>query len=116
MPSTTDYPTALSTTTATIASSTTTSSAIDLGGTTLAGIQLPASFTGTSITFQAATTLGGTYQTVITSGGSTVSVAVTAGRFVTLSPSDFAGIQFLKLVSSASEAATRTIELVTRPV
>lgn len=106
----------LAVTTATIANGQTTSSAIDLSGTTLVGIQLPASFTGTSLTFQAATTAGGTYQTVIDGSGTTISRAISQGRYLTLNPIDFAGIQFLKVVSSASEGGQRNLELISRPV
>lgn len=116
MPSIRDYPALVTTTNATIANGAATSTAVDLCGVTLAGIQLPASFTGTSITFQAATSLGGTYQTIINPTGASVGATVSAGKYLTLSPSDFAGIQFLKIVSGSNEGADRTLELVCRPM
>lgn len=116
MPAPSDYQTAISTVTATIASSATTSAAVDLGGTTLVGIQLPAAFTGTSLSFQAATSLAGTYQAVIDASGATLSKTVAQGKFLTLDPAEFAGIQFIKIVSASTEGSARDLILVARPV
>lgn len=116
MTSVKEFPSALSVLTATITNGTTTSDAQDIAGTTLVGIQLPAAFTGTAITFQVATSLAGAYQTLTNSGGSALALSVSAAKFITLNPADFAGIQFFKLVSNAAEGATRSIELITRPV
>jgi len=91
------------------------SSPVDVAGTTLAGIYMPAAFTGTSLTFQASKTIDGTYQTIFRLGAD-FSVAVAPGKFVALNPSDFAGAQFIKIVSSANEAASRTLSLAVRPV
>ena len=112
----TQYPPFLCSVSATIASSQTTSDAVDLAGTTLVGIQLPASLTGTALSFEAATTSGGTYQQVIGGGGNVLSKTVSGGKFLSLDPAEFAGVQFLKIVSDASEGAERTLELITRPV
>lgn len=98
-----------------IASGQTSSGAVDLQGTTLVGIQLPATFTGTALTFTAATAIGGTYQAVYSSG-SAYSVTVAQGKFIALDPSVFAGIRFIKIVSGSSEGGARTLELATRPV
>lgn len=116
MPSISDFQSVNTTLVSSIAVSTTTSGAIDLGGTTLLGVQLPAAFTGTSISFQAATSFGGTYQTVIDGSGSTLSKTVSQGKYLLLDPSEFAGLQFIKIVSSATEAAQRDLTLVSRPV
>lgn len=116
MPSTTDFQSIINTTTASISASGTTSAAVDLSGTTLAGIQMPATFTGTSISFQAATSLGGTYQTVIDGSGSTLSKNVSQGKYLILDPSEFASLQFIKIVSSATEGSQRDLVLVSRPV
>lgn len=101
---------------ATIAASGTTSGEIDLSGTTLCGVFIPASFQGTAITFQAATTTGGTFVTVKDGAGNSVSKTVGASQYVKLDPSDFAGIQFLKIVSNATESAERVLTLAARPV
>lgn len=88
---------------------------VDLGGTTLCGLYLPAAFTGTSLTFQASPSAGGTYQTIQKSGAD-LSIAVAPGKYAALSPGDFAGVQFLKIVSNANEAAPRSLTLALRPV
>ena len=116
MPLPSEYQSVIMNVTATIAASGTTSAAVDIGGTTLLGIQLPAAFTGTAISFQAATSLGGVYQTVIDGSGTTLSKTVAQGRYLILDPSEFAGFQFLKIVSGSTEAAQRDLVLVCRPV
>lgn len=101
--------------TTTISSGQTVSAEIDLGGTTPVALITPAALTGTTVTFQAATTTGGTFNTVM-KDGATLSVTVAASRFVVLQPSDFAGVRFLKVVSGSSEGADRTLTLATRYV
>ncbi|UEM08052.1 hypothetical protein JL101_035975 (plasmid) [Skermanella rosea] len=100
---------------ASIANGQTTSGTIALNGSTLCGIHMPAAFTGTSLSFQAASSDSGTFQTIQWNGAD-YSVAVTAGRYVALNPSIYAGVSFLRIVSSASEAAARTLTVVSRPV
>jgi hypothetical protein len=116
MPTVSDFQSVINSISASIPSSGTTTPAIDLGGTSLVGIQLPAAFTGTSISFTVATTLSGTYQGVIDGSGTALSKTIAAGKYLMLDPSEFAGIQFLKIVSSATEAAQRDLILITRPV
>ena len=111
-----NYPPFLCNANAVIANGQTTSDAIDLFGTTLVGIQMPATFTGSSISFEAATTLGGTYQPITNSGGNSISATAAGGKFISIDPSDIAGVQFIKIVSDSAEGAERTLELVTRPV
>lgn len=101
---------------ATIAISSTTTGAIDLGGTSLVGLQLPASLDATSLSFTVATAIDGTYQTLIESSGSALSATVSAGKYLIVDPADFAGIRYMKIVSNATESAARTIECITRPV
>lgn len=98
--------------TATIASGGTDSGALDLAGFNLCGIFLPATFTGTALTFKAAATIGGTYQVVkSTTSGSSLSYTVAQNTYVALDPKDFQGIQFLKIVSGSTEGADRTLTL-----
>ena len=115
MPSTTDYQPLIANPDVAIASGQTASAAINLAGTQLCGIHMPAAFTGASVTFQAATTLGGTYQTV-QKNGADLTVTVTQGKYVSLTPADLAGVQFLKIVSASAEGSSRTLTLATRPV
>lgn len=91
-----------------IASSTTTSPAFATSGLSLVGIQLPAAFTGTAVSFLVATSLAGTYQPLYNSAGQ-VSYTVAGGRFIAINPQDFYGVQFLKIVSNGTEVATRAL-------
>lgn len=109
-------PVAMADKTAVIASGQTTSGAIDLVGTALVGLFMPSAFTGTAVTFTAAATLTGTYLAVTDSTGAAVSATVAASKYVALSPTTFAGLRYVKLVSGSSEGADRTITLATRPV
>src|SRR5574343_182709 len=104
------------TATITVATSTTVSAAVDLAGCVLVGIQMPATFTGTALTFQAATTLTGTYQAVYGTGGSAVSYTVANSRFIAVDPAALMGVRFLKVVSGSAEGANRDIELIVRPI
>ena len=95
----------------TIAISTTTSAAIATGGLSLVGVQLPAAFTGTTLTFQISFD-GVTYQPVYTStSGTALSYTVAAGHYVAVNPQDFYGANYIKLISGSSEAAARTFSV-----
>lgn len=94
----------------TIASGGTTSPAISSEGIPLAGIQLPASFTGTSISFTVATTASGTYQELDNASGK-VSYTVSGGKYIAINPVDFYGVLFFKVVSNGTEAADRALTL-----
>jgi hypothetical protein len=74
----------------------------------LVGCQIPATFTGTAISFIAATSLTGAYQELDNSSGK-VSYTVAQGKYISISGSDFAGVQFFKIVSNASEGASRSL-------
>ena len=101
---------------ATITSGTTVSAAIDLGGTQLCGLYMPAAFTGTTIKIQTAPSLAGTY-TPVQSAGADYALTVGANKYVPVENlAILAGVRFIKLQSSASEAADRTITLASRPV
>lgn len=93
---------------ASIASSGTTSQALMTNGMSLVGCQIPASFTGTAITFTTATTLSGTYQPLYNSSGQ-VSYTVAQGEFIAIKPEDFYGLQFFKIVSNATESSARSL-------
>ena len=88
------------------------SAGVSMGGMELVGIQLPATFTGTTLTFEVATAIDGTYQPLYKSAdGSAVSFTVAQGRFYAVDPALFKGIQFLKVKSGSVEGAERTIYL-----
>lgn len=96
--------------TATIATSGTTSGAVDLGNRKLVSIFLPSTFDGTTITFTASTTLGGTYVAVLNPlSGAAVSYTVAASRVININPADFAGLRFIKIVAGTTQSTTDTI-------
>lgn len=99
----------------TITSGQTVSAAIDLLGQVLCQIQIPAAFTGTTLTFQSSHD-DSTYQALYNSGNIALSITVAAGRNYNIAPPDFAGCRFLKLVSGSAEGADRAIRLITRQV
>lgn len=99
-----------------ISSGGTKSAAVSLAGTTLTGIYMPATFTGTAVTFEAATSLTGTYLPVQDGAGSAISKTVAASQYIKIDPGDFAGVRFLKIVSGSTEGADRTVTLSLRPV
>ena len=81
------------------------------------GVQLPAAFTGTSISFERARASGGTFGPVQNvSGAGLYSVPCAAGQYIPLDPIVMLGINFLRVVSNSSEAAARDIEVVCIPV
>jgi len=103
----------------TIASSGSTSAAVNLSGLQLVAIKTPSALTGSSFTFTACDTVGGTYVLVqAVDGGSdyTASAATSEAQWIPVDVRVFAGVPFLKLVSSGTEAADRTIQLICRPV
>jgi len=96
----------------TIAMSAQESSAIDTGGMVLCGILLPASFTGTALTFEVSNAIDGTFVPLkSTTSGTTLTYTVAQGTFIAIDPKDFQGVRFLKVKSGSSEAAARTLTL-----
>jgi hypothetical protein len=93
----------------TIASSATSSASFPTTGLSLVGVQLPAAFTGTTLTFQGSVD-GTTFQPVYsTTSGTALSYTVAQGHYVAIDPVPFYGLLFLKIVSGTSEAAPRTL-------
>mgnify|MGYP007071589557 CR=1 FL=1 len=103
--------------TTTIAASGTTSAAINLSGLQLVAIDMPAAVTGSSLTFTASMTIDGTYDAITEVGGATnYTLTMAASKWTPVDLRVFAGVPFLKLVSGSTEAATRTFNLICRPV
>lgn len=103
--------------TLTIANGGTTTEAFPMYHGTILGFQMPATFTGTAITFTGCATKGGTYVPVYDSDGNAVSVAVAASRGYTLSGAEadaVLGHNYIKLVSGSSEGAARSIVVTVR--
>lgn len=99
----------------TIATSTTVSAAVDLGANTITGIQMPAAFTGTALTFQVSSD-GSTYVPLYDASSTQYSMPVGPSRGYSIDPAVFAGWPYVKVVSGTTEVANRTITLLVRPV
>ncbi len=115
MPSLGQFPPIEVVTSVAIANGQTVSDAVDLGGLRPIALVTPAALTGTSFTFQSSVD-GTTFVPVYDSSGSQVSVTVSTSRFVVLSPTSFAGVRHLKVVSGSAEGAARTIQIVARAI
>lgn len=103
--------------TVTIAVEQTVSDAIDLCGTSLVGFITDANLTGTALTFQGSTTLGGTYVAIHNNSGAISRTVTTSKYYLEASSDTFAGLRFLKVVSGTIQATNPTIiTLVTKPV
>lgn len=101
---------------AVIAQSSTTSAEINLQGTTLCGLFIPSTMDGTSLTFQVANASGGTFYDMRDIYNNLITAQITDGDFVYIDPTLFAGVQFIKIISDATETAERTIGIAARAV
>lgn len=107
--------------TATIANGQSLSGSVYLGDQSLVGIQMPAAFTGTALTFQAAQGDGSSFSNVHNATGTEIQVTVAANRYVIIDPALLAGALYLKIRSGTSaaptaEAAARDIKIFTAGV
>lgn len=94
----------------TIATGQQNSGIIATNGMSLVGINLPAAFTGTAITFLVGDSLDATFQPLYNSSG-IVSYTVAQGRYVAVNPIDFYGVMFFKIVSGSSETPARNFTI-----
>ena len=102
-------------TTVTIANAGTTTPTITLDANKIPlAIDIPAAFTGTSISFRASALSGGPLDPLYYES-TLYSVTVGTSRFISLNRAAFEGVKFLQLVSNAGggEGAARDIILVT---
>lgn len=105
--------------TLTIANGQTVSDAYRASNTAAYGLQLPATFTGTSVTFQVSADNGTTYQalyeydTATDDGSATraVTLAVAQGRSYDL-PAALASFTHFKIVSGSAEGGARSLVVV----
>lgn len=96
--------------TVSIPSSGTTSTSLQLQGTIPLAIQTPATLTGTSFTFQSSVD-GSTWYDLY-NGSTLYSVTVAANRYVALNPDVFESVRYVRIVSGSTEAASRTIYII----
>jgi hypothetical protein len=80
------------------------------GGGTVLAVLTPTAFTGTSLKFQAST--DGNNFFALYNGATEYSVTVADSRYIALNTEVMAGVRHLKVVSGSSEAALRTISVV----
>lgn len=95
---------------ASIPISTTTSGVVTTNGMSLVGIQVPAAFTGTALTFLVSDSATGSFFPLYNSAGA-VSYTVAPSRWLAVDPKDFASAQFFKIVSGSTEIAARVLNL-----
>ena len=96
-----------------ISESTTISDIVDTQHYKINSLHMPATFTGTALTFQSAPTPGGTFQELRDDAGNVVSLTVAGGDVVAVtSPATsmaLAAVRFIKAVSGTAELADREI-------
>lgn len=98
--------------TVTIASAGTVSGAVLAADCVAFGLQMPAAFTGTSITFQVSADRGTTFQALYDStGANQVTLAVAASRSYDL-PAELTAFDAFKIVSGSSEGAARSLVVI----
>lgn len=97
--------------TVTIASAGSTSTSITMqGGRVPLAILTPASLTGTAFTFECS--VDGTNFYDLYNGATEYSVTVAASRYIALNPDVFQAVRYVRIVSGSSEAASRTIYVI----
>src|SRR5271166_812658 len=89
----------------------TTSLSVNVTDLTMTGMLMPATFTGTTITFNASVD-DLNFFPLYNTAGTQLQTTVGTNRFVLFTPGDFSGIQYLQLVSGSVEAGNRLITLV----
>jgi hypothetical protein len=99
--------------TATILISGTVSDAIQLGSReVIVGVILPATFTGTGLSFQVSDDNATFGALVDTAGANVGATGLTAGKCFSIDPVVTAPWNFVKVVSNAAEAAQRLVTLI----
>jgi len=111
-----------STASVTIASGASLSGGVNLGDKILSAIIVSAAWTTAALTFQASDDGGVTWKNMFDSGGNEITIAsaaVVAGQRISIDPSDFAGVDMIKVRSGTSgsavtQGADRVLTLVSR--
>ena len=100
---------------ATILNGQTKSDIINMSGTLLKTIILPAAFTGSTLTFEISEDKTNFFP-YYNINNMPVTIDVSAGRAYGLGAIDFYSIKYMKIVSGSVEAADRTIKLIARAI
>lgn len=96
------------------------SAAINVGGSALVGLQMPAAaWDAAGITFVVSADGGSNFLPLCDKAGTEVALTVTFGKFIALDTATFGGILLVKVRSGTSatpvnQTADRTLQLVTR--
>lgn len=99
----------------TIANGETKSAIINMKGISLKTILLPAVFDGSNLAFEVSDN-GIDFYPYYNINNVVVAIDITAGRAYGVAAIDFYSIQYMKIVSNASQAADRTIKLIGRGI
>ena len=99
--------------TLTIASGASASDAMSLEETSVGSLLIPGAFTGTTLTFQASVSLGGTYAPIRDAANAEVSVDVTTSAWLAL-PTQVMAHKNVKVISDVAVAADQIITAVTK--
>ncbi|HUC70387.1 MAG TPA: hypothetical protein VMS01_04265 [Stellaceae bacterium] len=102
--------------TATIQSGQTVSNAVQIGKKTLVGVVTPSGWTTATIAFQASPDAANFYPVNNFAFTGVLSGSITASQFIEIDPTQWRGIDTLKLVSGASQGSTVNVTLVVRGV
>jgi hypothetical protein len=94
-----------------IANGQTVSAAFNASDCAAFGLQMPAAFTGTTVSFQVSADDGTTYQALYDTTNTLVSMTVAASRSYDL-PAELAAWDHFKIVSGLAEGAARTLIVV----
>lgn len=97
---------------ATIADGQTTSGAINLKGKKMVGLEVPASFTGQTVSFTQCRSENGTFTPIYKDDGTLYAPVATDSGYVALDPAIMCGPAFVKVVSASSESGAKTITAV----
>lgn len=95
---------AIVTRTATIANGASLSDAVQVDGSTVVGIVMPAAWTTANLTMQASAD-DSTYNNVYDELGTEKTIVATAARYIALNPADFLGSNSIKVRSGTSASA-----------
>jgi hypothetical protein len=99
--------------TATIADGASVSGEVLLEGTTITHMLIPASFEGTTVTFEV-TLNGTTWYDLYNTNGVQVSITVASSQATILKPSDFVGILGFRITSGSAQTGAAVVQFVGR--
>lgn len=92
------------------------STPVDLQGTHIVGVIVPATFSGTQLRVHAASSIAGTYREVRNTSNNPAVITCATNYHYAVVPFDLASVRYLKLQSNQSQIGETTIQLVTRPL